>query len=202
MKPALILKNEMFNIRIDTETDLRLLEECHAAEVHALLMQNLAHLGHELTWLDSQLTLEGAREYIRAGLARYEAEHWLRAGIWWRGGFAGVASLHELNLADRNASLGYWLGEAFVGHGLATRACKALIAHAFGELELNRLEIQCDTHNQRSRAVAQRLGFTPEGVLRQAWWDKDHFGDLAVYGLLAGEWIEAQTRGIGETAVT
>lgn len=178
----------MFRSKIDENIELRLLEEQHAEAVYRLLKENQGHLQAELTWLTDELTLEDAREYIRAGLARQAANNGLRAGIWLRGELAGIASLHSLVWADRRASLGYWLGEAFQGQGLVTRACASLIKHAFDELDLNRLEIQCDRENVRSRKVAERLGFTLEGILRQAWWSQGRFVDEAVYGLLKSEW--------------
>jgi ribosomal-protein-serine acetyltransferase len=112
----------------------------------------------------------------------------LRAGIWLQSNLAGIASLHNTIWADRKASLGYWLGASFQGQGLVTKACRVLISHSFSELKLNRLEIQCAPENERSRKVAERLGFRKEGVLRQSWWSRDHFVDQVVYGLLASEW--------------
>lgn len=108
--------------------------------------------------------------------------------IWVQDNLAGIVSLHGLDWADRKASLGHWLGASFQGQGLVTKACRILINHAFSELKLNRLEIQCDSENGRSRKVAERLGFTQEDVLRQAWWSRDRFVDLVVYGLLKSEW--------------
>lgn len=178
----------MFHSKIDENIELRLLEEQHANEVFGLLEKNRSHLQAELTWLTDQLTLEDAREYIRAGLARQAANNGLRAGIWLHDDLAGIVSLHSVVWADRKASLGYWLGEAYQGQGLVTKACGSLINQAFGKLDLNRLEIQCDRENVRSRKVAERLGFTLEGILRQAWWSQGRFVDEAVYGLLKSEW--------------
>ena len=183
----------MFSYKIDENIELRLLEERHAEEVFALLEQNRIHLQAELTWLTDQLSVNDAKEYIRAGLERFAANHGLRAGIWFQANLAGIVSLHGVVWADRKASLGYWLGAAFQGQGLVTRACRTLINHSFSELKLNRLEIQCASDNERSRKVAKRLGFTQEGVLRQAWLSGDRFVDLVVYGLLTSEWQGAET---------
>ncbi|HKS29848.1 MAG TPA: GNAT family N-acetyltransferase [Pyrinomonadaceae bacterium] len=167
----------MFSYKVDDEIELRLLEERHAEEVFRMLEQNRSHLEEELTWLDEQLTLNDAREYIKAGLERFSANNGFRAGIWLRGQLAGIVSLHNLSWNDRRASLGYWLGASFQGQGIVTKACRALIGYSFKELKLNRLEIQCAPENGRSRKVAERLGFTEEGRLRQSWWIRGRFVD-------------------------
>lgn len=178
----------MFSYKIDDDVELRLLEERDAEEVLSLLQQNLSHLQGELTWLNDRLSLDDAKEYIRAGLERFAANNGLRSGIWLQGSLAGIVSLHNLVRVDRKASLGYWLGASFQGRGLVTRACRVLINYSFSELKLNRLEIQCAPENKRSRKVAERLGFTQEGILRQSWWIRESFVDEVVYGLLASEW--------------
>jgi ribosomal-protein-serine acetyltransferase len=185
----------MFSYKIDEAITLRLLEERHAEQMRSLLEQNRSHLQAELTWLTEPLTLNDAREYIRAGLDRFAANNGLRAGIWLQDQLAGIVSLHELAWEDRKASFGYWLGEAFQGQGLVTKACEALIRYSFNELQLNRLDIQCATDNVRSRKVAERLGFKQEGVLREAWWSGGRFVDLVVYGLLASEWQSGEQHG-------
>jgi ribosomal-protein-serine acetyltransferase len=178
----------MFSHRIDDRVELRLLEERHAEELFSLLEQNRNHLRAELTWLNEEFSLKDAKEYVRAGLERFAAGNGLRAGIWLQDSLAGIVSLHNLIQVDRKASLGYWLGASFQGQGLVTMACSVLINHSFSELKLNRLEIQCAPANDRSRRVAERLGFTQEGVLRQSWWIQGQFVDQVVYGLLASEW--------------
>ena len=48
--------------------------------------------------------------------------------------------------------------------------------------------ILCATENEKSCAVAERLGFRREGVRRQAAWLYDRFVDLVSYSTLASEW--------------
>jgi ribosomal-protein-serine acetyltransferase len=70
-----------------------------------------------------------------------------------------------------------------------TRACRALIAHAFGELGVHRVTIRVAPDNVRSRAIPERLGFTKEATLREAGrTDGRGYVDLVVYGLLDREW--------------
>ncbi|MNS61051.1 putative ribosomal N-acetyltransferase YdaF [compost metagenome] len=89
---------------------------------------------------------------------------------------------------NRKASIGYWLGSAYQGKGLMTKSCKALIDYSFAELGLNRIEIRAGVGNQKSRSIPERLGFTEEGVIRQAELNEDRYIDHVVYGILASEW--------------
>jgi ribosomal-protein-serine acetyltransferase len=68
-----------------------------------------------------------------------------------------------------------------------------LLDHAFGTLGLLRIGLRTTIDNTRSRSVAERLGFTQEGILREAAAFPDERRDLVVYGLLAREWRQATT---------
>jgi RimJ/RimL family protein N-acetyltransferase len=47
-----------------------------------------------------------------------------------------------------------------------TEAVSLWVKFAFETLKANRIEIRCDARNERSAAVARRLGFVLEGQLR------------------------------------
>ncbi|HET6634081.1 MAG TPA: GNAT family protein [Streptomyces sp.] len=88
----------------------------------------------------------------------------------------------------RSGEVGYWLGAGFEGRGLAARAVTAVLDHAFGPLGLDRVALQATADNMRSRGVAERLGFTQEGVLREAAAFPGERRDVVLYGLLSREW--------------
>ncbi len=69
-----------------------------------------------------------------------------------------------------------------------TAAAGAMLEYLFTVLDLRRAELRIRTSNARSRGVAERLGFTLEGIKRQAAWTDDVPGDMACYGLLREEW--------------
>jgi ribosomal-protein-serine acetyltransferase len=93
-----------------------------------------------------------------------------------------------INLPARSGEVGYWIDAAREGRGLITRAVAAVVDQAFGPLGLQRVELRTDLDNERSRSVARRLGFTQEGVLRQAAVFPGERRDDVIYGLLASEW--------------
>jgi RimJ/RimL family protein N-acetyltransferase len=99
----------------------------------------------------------------------------------------GGASLYGFVRADRRATIGYWLVEAARGRGIASHAVRLLAGWAFGTLGLARLELTCAPENTASQAVAERCGFTREGVLRSHMAFKGARRDTVLYALLPGE---------------
>ena len=175
-------------IRIDEETELRIFEERHAQEVAELVDQNRTSLRKWLPWVDDSRSVEDSKAFIRSSLQQFAQNEGFQTGIWYKDTFAGGIGYQGIDWIDRKVEIGYWLGESFQKKGLMTKACRTLIAYAFTELGLNKVEIHCATENIRSCAIPKRLGFTQEGILRDAQWLYDHFVDTVIYGLLAREW--------------
>ena len=78
----------------------------------------------------------------------------------------GGAGLHARGSTD-HLELGYWLRTGVTGQGLATEAAAALCRAAFACTPVERVEIHCDAENNRSTAVARRLGFVRNREFRQ-----------------------------------
>jgi len=60
--------------------------------------------------------------------------------------------------------IGYWLGVKFWGHGYATEAVRAVIDHAFGDLNFEALAAGARVTNPASRRVLEKCGFQWTGV--------------------------------------
>jgi ribosomal-protein-alanine N-acetyltransferase len=64
----------------------------------------------------------------------------------------------------QSTQVGYWIGPDFARRGLMTEALRAVVDHAFGPLDLSRVEAACLAENVPSRALLDRVGFRSEGV--------------------------------------
>jgi RimJ/RimL family protein N-acetyltransferase len=82
------------------------------------------------------------------------------------------------------AEVGYDLLPGARGRGVATRAVLLVARWAFDELGVERLELRTHPENQASRAVAERAGFTREGIERSSRRLYDERHDCVVYSLL------------------
>jgi RimJ/RimL family protein N-acetyltransferase len=94
----------------------------------------------------------------------------------------------------RRAGLGaleiaYWFRRDAVGRGLATEMVSAMVKTGFEFDKVKRMDIMCDPDNERSAAMARRLGFTFEARLRDRQLAPHHTrGDLLCFTLLASEY--------------
>ena len=99
----------------------------------------------------------------------------------------GTTTLFSLNGPQRRAEIGYSLGRASQGQGLAAEALRGAIGHAFSELGLERIEADVDPRNESSWRLLERLGFRREGLLRNRWRVDGEVNDSYIYGLLKPE---------------
>jgi RimJ/RimL family protein N-acetyltransferase len=76
--------------------------------------------------------------------------------------------LHDIDWAARQCDTGYWVRRSAQGKGFATETANAMVRYAFGALAMRRVGLTHSAGNEPSQRIAERLGFTPEGVLRQA----------------------------------
>ncbi|RHB48983.1 GNAT family N-acetyltransferase [Exiguobacterium sp. AM39-5BH] len=102
------------------------------------------------------------------------------------GAFVGTVSLFGIDWDVPKAEIGYWLDSTHTGRGYMTEAVEAVIRFGFTRFDFKRIEIRCESTNNASRLIPERLGFQLEGMLRNEDLSADgiRLTDTAVYGLL------------------
>jgi 8-oxo-dGTP diphosphatase len=73
----------------------------------------------------------------------------------------------SIDRATRTGRLGYWVGQKYWGHGVATEAAARLTSYAFANLEIDRITAGVATDNPASAAVLRRVGFRQTGTGQQ-----------------------------------
>lgn len=182
------MSNLALCIRVDDEIELRLNELRYAEEYLAMTVRNIEQLREWMPWAAYEQTLEGIKAYMQGSMQGFVEGNCLPTNLWYRGQLVGSIGYPRMSWVKRMAEIGYWLDKDAQGKGIITRSARALTTYAFQEYGFNKVEIHAATGNKRSRAVAERLGFTQEGIQRQVEWLNGKAHDLVVYGMLASEW--------------
>lgn len=163
---------------------LRVLRRGDARVLAALLTTEGETVREWLPWPPEALTPRGLRRVIRDAARELGRSGAFLAGIRRNGELVGIVGLFDVAAGAGGARLAYWVTAPHRGRGVATAACRLLVAHAFAVMKLRFLELHCAAHNAAARAVAERLGFrldTPP----------DSSADLVSYVLEASEWPQA-----------
>ena len=178
----------MFTYEIDDKIKLKMLDLQDSEQLFELTVGSKDSLREWLPFIDYTKTVDDTKNFIRSTMKQFSENNGIQAGIWYEGNLAGVIGFHKIDWNNKSTSIGYWLGDKFVGNGLMTNAVKAFVDYALIDLGLNRVEIRAAVENKKSRAIPERLGFTHEGTIRQSEWLYDHYVDHEVYGILASDW--------------
>ncbi|HEX8558656.1 MAG TPA: GNAT family protein, partial [Pyrinomonadaceae bacterium] len=80
----------------------------------------------------------------------------------------GIGITLREDVARRSAEIGYWMGRAHWGRGLATAAVRALTDWAFAHFDLCRLDASVFDWNPASARVLEKAGYVLEGRLRKS----------------------------------
>lgn len=142
----------------------------------------------EPAWTEDELT----RTAYRGRLRRYDLD--------WRDGrgapffiirneghvLIGACNLNNIRRGVmQSADIGYWIGTPYVRKGYARQAIRRVLAFAFNELGLNRIEAAVQPANAASRSLLEDIGFRYEGCARGLlkiageWRDHDRLAYLA-----------------------
>jgi RimJ/RimL family protein N-acetyltransferase len=122
------------------------------------------------TTVPAHYTLDHAIDFVRSDPFSFSERRELRFVIDYGNGtdvkFAGVISLHTINIKNHTAEIGYWMEKSMRGKGIGTFAAKLITDYGFRSLGFRRIDGLADVDNAASQKLLTSAGFQKEGILR------------------------------------
>lgn len=84
-------------------------------------------------------------------------------------------------------TLGYWVGAPFARQGYMREAIGAMVGHAFGPMDLSRIEAACLPENVASRGALESCGFKYEGVAQSYLQINGRWRNHVLYSILRAD---------------
>jgi len=109
------------------------------------------------------------------------------------GRVVGGVGIWYTSRIQRTGEIGYWVRTDLTGKGVATEAAGALLGLGFETMGLHRILMRIGVGNHPSRRVAEKLGFSYEGIAREELLVRGRWMEHEVYSLLEQEWQRCKT---------
>jgi ribosomal-protein-serine acetyltransferase len=136
-------------------------------KVRQAVLESQTELRQWMPWAVEIPDEENYEVVIRQGQLRFLSREdlWMLLVLKENDLIVGGSGLHSINWDVPSFEIGYWVRTSYSGQGLITEAVEAITAFAFEVLGANRVQIRCDSLNERSAAVARRAGYELEAVI-------------------------------------
>ena len=159
---------EIFDELRSEKVLVRGFREGDADAQYEAIVESRERLRPWLPWVDHYASVEDSQDFVIRSRARWLLREDFAVGLFdvTSGRFLGGSGLHPRNWDVGFFEIGYWIRTSAEGNGYVTDAVKLLTDFAIERLNARRVMIRCDVRNTRSAAVAERLGFVREGLLR------------------------------------
>ena len=82
-------------------------------------------------------------------------------------GFAGVMSLHTIDIPNHRAEIGYWLAREARGKGICSKAAEMITDYGFMTIGFKRIDGIVDVRNEPSKAALLKAGYEFEGIMKK-----------------------------------
>jgi RimJ/RimL family protein N-acetyltransferase len=124
----------------------------------------------QFTTIPATYTIDHAIDFVRSDPFSFAERRELRFVIDYGNGtdvqFAGVISLHTINIKNHTAEIGYWMDKSLRRKGIGTIAAKMITDYGFRSLGFRRIDGLVDVDNLASQKLLTSAGFQKEGILR------------------------------------
>ena len=170
-----ILKTKRLILRPLKESDAqKLFELCN----NDIIYKNLLTMPHPYTLDDAYKKIEKATTQFKTG-EKYCFAITLKENENELIGLIDIKNNQKLSYGE----IGYWLDSDLWNKGIMTEAAQEIVCFSFKTLKLHKLIIEAYTNNLGSIKVAIKCGFTHEGTIKEKYFIRGEYHDLAILGL-------------------
>ncbi len=176
---------------VSLETERLVLRALRPDDAHTVArLAGRREIAHTTISIPHPYSVEQAQEWIATHAGHESSSKERVFGITTKadGQLIGAVGLREIDTEHAQSEMGFWIGLEWWGHGYAAEAARAVVAHAFGELKLNRVYAHHMVRNPASGRVLEKIGMKREGVLRQRVRKWDVFEDVVLMAILRDDW--------------
>jgi len=175
--------------KIDDGLVLRQFELDDARAFYDVVEANREAIGEFMLWVREVDCVESVRKMMGEWLDARAKLGELTLGIYLDDRLVGSVFNLSANRKHESVAIGYWLATEARGRGIAIRSVRAMFDITFTELGFHRASLLIAPHNEKSIAIAERLGLEREGVLRDLWQvEPGVWWDGVVYATTADRW--------------
>ncbi len=174
----------MVEIRVDNEITLRTVVLSDALPVFELIDANR----ERFRWLPRMIEMKTVEDERR----------WIEEALTLDDGSSGFLIMVDNDIAggvghgpveqNGDVNVGYWLAAEYEGRGIVTRSCAVVVDQLFEREVGRRAMIRAGRDNVRSRAVAERLGFTLDENEHETMELEDGPTEMVAYAMRAADW--------------
>ena len=145
------------------------------------------------TTVPAAYTIDHAIDFVRSDPFSFAERREFRVVVDYGNGddvkFAGVISLHTINIKNHTAEIGYWLEKSMRGKGIGTIAAKMITDYGFKTLGFRRIDGLADVDNMASQKLLTSAGYQKEGILRnKVTRDDGRQIDMALFATTDSSW--------------
>ena len=137
------------------------------ARLHEAVLESVDELRQWMPWAVDLPDAEWYEARVRQGQLKFLSREdlWMMLLLKDSETIIGGSGLHRINWDVPKFEIGYWVRSGYGRQGYITEAVNGITEFAFNMLGARRVEIRCDSLNERSAAVARRAGFEHEATL-------------------------------------
>lgn len=177
-----------FEVIVNEKISLRLRDASDAEAQFILTDKNRTHLAPWFPWVEKTIGVEDSEKFILKCMKGFEEKTDLDLGVYFEDVLVGSMGFHTIDKKNEWGEIGYWISKDYEGKGIMTQCVRRLVEYGFGELSLHRIQIRCDSRNEKSKRIPEKLSFTLEATIRESKKHDDGYSDGLIFGLLQSEW--------------